>query len=221
MSKRNPVTIIRSRKAKNGLISAFFAFIGFLAFIDRVALQDVRSAIRTAIWASDDRKQFHQKSFLVVAVIDGDTLDIVLPGQPDKPQRVRLLGVDTPETKNPVTGVMYYGPQAETVTRQLAEGKKIYLRLDRSNNERDRYHRLLAYVILPDGTVLNERLIAEGYGYADLRFPHSQYEKYLQLMQTAMAEKRGLWQQVQPNQLPKWLIEQKPDMKGQLKTPLR
>lgn len=217
MSKRKPVKIIRSRKAKNVLFGAFFAFIGFLALIDRIALQDVRSAIRTAIWASDDRKQFHQKSFLVAEVIDGDTIDIVLPDQPGKHQKVRLLGVDTPETKNPTTGVMYYGPQAEAATRRLAEGKKIYLLLDKSNNERDHYHRLLAYVILPDGTVLNERLIAEGYGYADLRFPHSQYERYLQLMHNAIAEKRGLWQQVQPNQLPAWLTEQKPDIKRQLK----
>lgn len=217
MARRRKVRLIRSRTTKNVLIGAFFVFIGLAAVIDRVALDGFRQTLRYAIWASDDKKYFHQNAFLVCQTIDGDTLDIATPTAKNPTARVRLLGVDTPETKHPQKGQMYFGPEAETFTRQLADQQTVVILLDKSDNERDRYGRLLAYVVLPDGQILNERLIAEGYGYADLRFRHSQFDRYRDLMLTAIKDKKGLWKDVQPSQMPDWLVKQMPEIKRLLK----
>ncbi len=58
---------------------------------------------------------------------------------------------------------------------------------------RGRYGRLLAYIVLPDGTVLNERLLSEGLAQADDRWPHRDMDRYRQLEDQAKREKRGLW----------------------------
>jgi endonuclease YncB( thermonuclease family) len=63
----------------------------------------------------------------------------------------------------------------------------------------------LAYVELPDGRFLNEVLLAEGCSYADMRFSHSFYNRYKQLQAAAKSGKKGLWQNVTPDQLPQWL----------------
>jgi micrococcal nuclease len=153
----------------------------------------------------DDFEKYHNKTFTVMKVIDGDTLDINLPDGKYKTTRIRLIGVDTPETKKPNTPVMYYGPEASEFTRTHAIGKQVTVLLDTVTKTRDRYGRLLAYTKLPDGTILNEILISEGYGYADSRFKHSFSNKYNQLQNQAKSAKRGLWKNVTPDQMPEWL----------------
>jgi len=198
------------RTWKNALVLAFFLFIALAAVVDRTYLRPVRQTVRLAVWASDDRKRYHEQSFAVVEVIDGDTLDIAATDG-DKPvTRIRLIGVDTPETKHPTIGKMYYGPEATDFSKQQAEGKTVTVLLDAVSNERDRYGRLLAYVVLPDGKTLNEELIRQGYGYADLRFNHSRFDLFAALMDVAIEQKTGLWQQVTRNQLPQWLARSRP-----------
>ncbi len=153
---------------------------------------------------SSDLAKYHQKTFTVINVVDGDTLDIdIADGKYDK-TRIRLWGVDTPESKSPKYGVMYFGPQASEFTTQLTLGKQVTVYLD-SDRTRGKYGRLLAYVKLPEGKFLNEVLIEEGYGYADLRFRHSFYNKYQQLGKSAQRNKKGLWKEVTRDQLPEWL----------------
>jgi len=118
-----------------------------------------------------DWEKYHNKQFKVVHIVDGDTIDVDCPDGRFRHTRIRLLGVDTPETVKPNTPVQYYGPEARRFTEQMAYGKIVTLKLDRMRT-RDRYNRLLAYVILPDGRNLNLQIIAEGYGYADPRFDH-------------------------------------------------
>ena len=96
-------------------------------------------------------------------------------------------------------------------TGQLVLGKKIALYLDDKHRTRGKYGRLLAYVQLPDGMFLNERLVSEGYAYADLRFPHSYYQKYRQLEAAARALNRGWWTRVGREDLPEWLQRMRPD----------
>ncbi len=200
------------RTRKNALLLAFFLFIALVAAMDRLYLRPVRQAVRTAVWASDDRKRYHEQSFAIAEVIDGDTLDIAA-ADGDKPvTRIRLIGVDTPETKHPTIGKMYYGPEATDFTRRQTEGKTVTVLLDAASNERDRYGRLLAYIVLPDGRTLNEEIIRHGYGYADLRFAHSRCDLFAALMDTAIAQKTGLWQHVTRGQLPQWLSRARPTL---------
>jgi micrococcal nuclease len=107
---------------------------------------------------------------------------------------------------------MYYGPEASAFTKKLCENYQVTVLLDPVADQRDKYERLLAYIVLPDGSILNQRLIAEGYAYADLRFEHSFSDQYAQLQEDIIRDKKGLWQGVTRAQLPQWLQKQRPDL---------
>jgi micrococcal nuclease len=161
--------------------------------------------------AAPDYERYNDKTFLVVKVIDGDTIDIGASDCNDAYTRVRLWGVDTPETKNPRTGVMYFGPEAFEFTKKSTLGKEVCVFLD-AKRSRDKYGRLLAYVQLPDGKILNESLLSEGFAYADVRFKHSYYHKYMQLQAGAKRLKKGLWENVTREQFPQWLQKREPNL---------
>ena len=152
---------------------------------------------------TSDFQKYHAKTFTVFNIVDGDTIDIDVPDGQYEHTRIRLWGVDTPETKNPQTGVMYFGPEAAEFTRQLVLGKPVTIYLE-EHRTRDKYKRLLAYVQLPDKNYLNEVLVAEGFAYADVRFRHSFYHKYKQLESVARSQKKGLWLNVTPERMPQW-----------------
>jgi len=153
-----------------------------------------------------DFEKYHSKTFTVVKVVDGDTIDIDIPDGKYERTRIRLWGVDTPETKHPEKGVMYFGPEAAEFTTKLVLGKKITVYLE-EHRTRGYYGRLLAYVQLPDVKFLNEVLLSEGFAYADLRFRHSFYNKYKQLEAAARSQKKGLWPDVTREQQPEWRRE--------------
>jgi len=158
-----------------------------------------------------DFEKYHGKTFTVVKVIDGDTVDIDIPDGKYDRTRIRLWGIDTPETKNPKTGVMYFGPEAAEFARESALGKQITVYLE-EHRTRGKYGRLLAYVQLPDKRFLNKVLLSEGFAYADLRFRHSFYHKYKQLEASARSQKKGLWPDVTRSQLPEWLQKRKTNL---------
>ncbi len=159
-----------------------------------------------------DVQKYHGKTFTVVNVVDGDTIDIDIPDGQFDHTRIRLWGIDTPETKNPKTGIMYYGPQAGEFVTQKTLDKKVQIFLDIANRSRGKYGRLLAHVKLGNDRFLNEVLLSEGFAYADLRFRHSHYNKYKQLEAAARRQKKGLWQNVKREQLPRWLQRIKPNL---------
>ncbi len=121
----------------------------------------------------------------VKRVIDGDTL-LLTTGE-----RVRLIGVDTPETKHPQKPVQYFGKEAYLFTKKMTEGKEI--RLEYDWQRRDKYGRLLAYVYLLDGTFLNAEIIKQGYGFAYTRFPFKYLEEFRRYERVAREKKIGLW----------------------------
>src|SRR5512139_3444458 len=88
----------------------------------------------------------------VVRVVDGDTIKVKIGRVTET---VRLIGVDTPETVHPNRPVEYFGREASTFTKRKAQGKRVWLEDDPECTNRDRYGRLLRYVYLPDGTLLN------------------------------------------------------------------
>jgi len=159
-----------------------------------------------------DLQKYHTKTVTVVNVVDGDTVDVDVPDGEYKHTRIRLWGVDAPETKSDQVGVMYFGPEAAEFIIKLTFGRPVTVYLDKGNRTRDKYDRLLAYVQLPDGKFLNEVLVAEGFAYADLRFRHSFYNRYRQLEAGARSGQKGLWQKVTHEQLPEWLQRMKPSL---------
>lgn len=167
----------------------------------------------TAKQDAADLQKYDGKQFTVVKVVDGDTLDIGISDGTYSHTRIRLWGVDTPETKDlRLNGPMYYGPEASDFATKSAMGKSVTIHLEQDRKTRDKYHRLLAYVQLPDGTFLNEVLLSEGYAYADLRFKHSLYNKYKQLETLARKQNKGLWANVTQEQLPQWLQRERPEL---------
>ncbi len=90
----------------------------------------------------------------VVRVIDGDTFEI------DGGERVRLIGIDTPESVKPDAPAECFGKEASEYLKSLVEGKEV--RLERDRTDRDRYARLLRYAYLGD-IFINEQLVREGY----------------------------------------------------------
>lgn len=122
-----------------------------------------------------------------VRVVDGDTL--VLDGG----ERVRLIGVDTPELHHPAKPVQYFAREADQQTRRLVEGRPVWLEFDQQR--RDRYGRTLAFVFLADGTMLNLRLIEQGYGFAYTKYPfRADYmARFRRAEREAREAERGLW----------------------------
>lgn len=206
---------VMSRTTRNVLIAAiFFLVMPVLIVTDHRFGNTLRRKIERATYTTADRQTYHGRAFTVTDVVDGDTIIIDAPdalnNEPDT--RVRLIGVDTPETKHPMLPVMYYGPEASEFATEMTLDKEVTLLLDTITDERDRYGRLLAYVVLPDDTVLNEELIRNGFGYAYLSFPHTHSAEYEAMMETAIAEKEGLWKSATRDDLPKWLRQKRPDL---------
>jgi micrococcal nuclease len=113
---------------------------------------------------------------------------------------VRLIGIDTPETKHPKNAVERFGKEASEFTRHMVEGKRVRLELDPANaatghKDNTRQRRTLAYVFLDDGTLLNAEIIKEGYGLALMRVPFSRMEEFRRLEREAREQGRGLWGQ--------------------------
>ncbi len=118
-------------------------------------------------------------------VIDGDTF-VLYSGE-----KVRLIGVDTPETKHPQKPVQYFAKEASEFTRRMIEGKTILLEYDGKRS--DRYGRLLAYVYLHDGTFLNAEIIKQGYGFAYTRYPFNYLDEFRNYEREARENGKGLW----------------------------
>lgn len=180
-----------------------------LAFVFIVVLSIVVLARRLGYFGplpAGDHSRYHDRKFTVIKVVDGDTIDIDIPDlQTGKAYtRVRLWGVDTPETKHPDQDAMYYGLEAAEFTRRATLNRQVTIKLEPFQKPRDYYGRLLAYIYLPDGKMLNEQLITQGFGYADHRFDHILRRNFLQLQKNTQREKQGLWQNVRPDQWPLW-----------------
>ncbi|HAU36531.1 MAG TPA: hypothetical protein DCX07_02300 [Phycisphaerales bacterium] len=151
-----------------------------------------------------DRERYDGQIFRVLRVIDGDTLDLDAPDavRNESHTRVRLWGVDTPETKKPHTPSQHFGPEATDFTRRLTLDQDVRIELEPDKWPRDKYDRLLAFVYLPDGRMLNRELISQGYGYADPRFDHHLRGEFRGLQIEAKAARRGLWKDVSKTDLP-------------------
>lgn len=130
--------------------------------------------------------------YKVVRFSDGDTITVDMNGQHET---IRFIGVDTPETHDPRKPVQCYGPAASAFTKNIvtAKGSAVRLAADSLSSNRDRYDRLLRYVYLSDGTLLNEKLIRDGYGFYYPYFPFEKSKAFENAQKMAQDEKKGLW----------------------------
>ncbi len=124
----------------------------------------------------------------VVRVVDGDTIHVRIGARVEK---VRYIGVNTPEVHHPTRGEEPGGREAAEVNRRLVEGQAVRLELD--VQERDRYGRLLAYVWIGD-LMINAELVRLGYAQVMTIPPNVRYQEvFLKLQREAREAGRGLW----------------------------
>ncbi|MDL2342112.1 MAG: thermonuclease family protein [Patescibacteria group bacterium] len=127
--------------------------------------------------------------------VDGDTIAVMMAG---KEEKVRFIGVDTPETHKPNTPVQCYGPAAAAYTKTMIGTQRVRLESDSLSTDRDRYDRLLRYVYLPDGTLLNQEIIENGYGFYYPYFTFSKADTFSAAQHLAQASNKGLWGNCSP-----------------------
>jgi micrococcal nuclease len=129
----------------------------------------------------------------VVRVVDGDTF-LARVGAGAHAVRVRVIGIDTPETVKPDTPVRCYGPQASTFTKHLLPAGAQVRAAHEAGGDVDRYGRQLWDVWLPDGRFLESVLVASGAARAYPYPPQTDHATLLATLQDeARASGRGLW----------------------------
>ncbi len=128
---------------------------------------------------------------VVAEVYDGDTFAFKQNGAIEK---VRLIGIDTPETHKPDSPEECYGKEATQFLKNMIENRPVWLKVDPRSDNRDRYGRLLRIVKLEDGSQANEAIVAGGYGFAITGFDSSIRLNLLKLEEEARSTKVGLWQ---------------------------
>ena len=147
-------------------------------------------------WFGPKAQQSQPGLYTVSHFIDGDTIAVNMAGHEEK---VRFIGVDTPETHKPNTPVQCYGPAAAAFTKRTIGRNKVRLESDALSTDRDRYGRLLRYVYLPDGSLVNESIIRQGYGFYYPYFPFSKSKQFEADEKAAMVAHRGLWGNCHPS----------------------
>ena len=148
-----------------------------------------------------------QQTTTVTRVVDGDTLKVRYWG---KEESIRLIGIDTPESRinkkakrdakrsgQDIKTITSMGKRAtEYVERLVKTGDLITIEFDAQ--ERDRYGRLLGYVYLSNGKMLNEEIVKAGYATVMTIPPNVKYQdRFLEAYQEARERKRGLWEKEQ------------------------
>jgi len=133
-----------------------------------------------------------QESGKVVEIVDGDTLR-VLTGQ--ETRAVRLIGIDAPERSHPSRPKEFLSDEAAAILASLCEGKTV--RMERGDEDVDRYGRLLRYVYLPppDGRLVNREMVRQGYARVYRRVRFSREAEFSEAEEQARREEKGIWQE--------------------------
>lgn len=134
--------------------------------------------------------QSSEEAYLVTKVIDGDTIDVEINSQVT---RIRLIGINTPETSDPRRPVQCFGREAKQYLTDLLENQHISLEADPTQSDRDQYNRLLRYAFL-NGENINLQAIKLGYAYEyTYDQPYTFQKDFKQAQLEAQESKRGLW----------------------------
>lgn len=175
---------------------------GYLCFALALAIAGVgtmrTSAIAPAAQPAAAQTAFDTKRatttpgyYSVVRVVDGDTIIVWKDGEDIT---VRLIGMDTPEVVDPRKPVECYGPEASAEGKKLMTHQDVRLVPDPSQDEYDKYGRMLAYVYLPSGLFYNEFMIAEGFAHEYTYKKAYKFQKEFRAAQaSAKAAQKGFW----------------------------
>lgn len=167
-------------------IAVMFLFVPELSFDQHTI--DLDSPTMSS--SSSEAKVLGGVPFIVVNVVDGDTIDVQPPGG-DR-VRVRFIGIDTPETVDPRKPVQCYGPEASARMKELLTDKMVTLQ-SKPDEDKDQYGRLLRYVFL-NGQDIGARMLEEGYAQSLCkRYPHPKCDSYEQLQVKAQSMHLGRW----------------------------
>ncbi len=136
-------------------------------------------------------------TYKVVRVEDGDTIVVDMNGHNET---IRFIGVDTPETQDPRKPVQCFGRASADFTKQAIGSQPVRLEADPLSSNRDRYDRLLRYIYLQDGRLVQAEIIKQGYGFAYTSFPFTKADEFLSYQKEAREQNRGLWSSCQPKE---------------------
>ncbi len=130
-------------------------------------------------------------SYQVTSVVDGDTIKVSMDGNIET---LRLIGINTPETVDPRKPVECFGKEASNKAKELLSGKKVKLEADPSQDNRDKYNRLLRYVYLEDGLFFNKWMVENGFAYEyTYNTPYRYQAEFKTAQKYAQDQKLGLW----------------------------
>jgi micrococcal nuclease len=131
--------------------------------------------------------------FKVSRVIDGDTIEVT---KDNIKFTIRLIGVDTPELLDPRKIVECFAKEASDKTKSALTDKDVYLESDPTQGDKDKYNRLLRYVILLDKTNFNKQLLLEGFAHEyTYNLPYKYQSEFKDAENIARITKKGLWHQ--------------------------
>jgi len=129
--------------------------------------------------------------YKVLDVVDGDTIKILVAKEI---VTLRLIGIDTPETKDPRKPVQCFGENASKKAKELLLGKLIFIEADLSQGEKDKYGRLLRYVFFDDQTSYNEKMIKDGFAHEyTYNLPYKYQNNFKRAETYARENKLGFW----------------------------
>lgn len=129
--------------------------------------------------------------YRVVKVVDGDTIDVMING---KTERLRLIGINTPEIVDPRKPVECFGREASDNAKKLLDGAEVKIAADSTQDDKDIYGRLLRYVWRADGLFYNSEAIKDGFAYEyTYRLPYIYQKDFKAAQKYAQDNQLGLW----------------------------
>jgi len=173
-------------------LTVLIVFVGAFFFSPKqlrmvqIALTNLSPSVTPAVQTS-----VQTSNVKIARVIDGDTVEL------ETGEKLRYIGIDTPETKHPSKPVQCYGEEAYQVNKKLVEGKTVRIEKDVSNV--DKYKRLLRYVYIstqasPSGIMVNDYLVREGFAFATTFPPDVKFSEHFRNVQAeARLQNKGLW----------------------------
>jgi endonuclease YncB( thermonuclease family) len=151
----------------------------------QILITAIATAVAVAQTLSSSPKLTRSESVLVNAVFDGDTIDVSTYG------RVRLLGIDAPETSHGLDTAAPFGREARDRLTSLVLHR--WIRLEMEGKQLDIYNRHLAYVVTEDGQFVNALLVREGLARVSARLPLARLPELKRAESEAQAFRRGMW----------------------------
>ncbi|MEI6221927.1 MAG: thermonuclease family protein, partial [bacterium] len=205
----NALNAIRWKKTRDfssagllllGIIGCYFWLTLFSSATGVVSQQTLSAKIDSATTLKTEEKQVAKSAtpaqptngtYHVTKIVDGDTIDVEMNG---KTQRIRLIGIDTPELVDPRKPVQCFAKEASAKAKSLLTDKDVRLELDPTQGDWDKNGRLLAYIYFTDGTSFNKLMIDEGYAFEyTYKMPYTQQKEFRKAELDAKKAGKGLW----------------------------